>query len=180
MFGALINLTVRVDTYFHPIRMTYPIHPESFLGSTKLGKSRQTLSFSELFRTAAASRHNEESHLIYGPLESILLDQGFPVDYVLDEFNPPQTGTTSKSPSTLATSTVTQNSAQTSSHFIPGQHFLETFMLLSPTTMTTHSWTMTTFLSSTSKHDFCYTYGDHISLIFSNALTERRIFHSGK
>ena len=26
-FGALINLTVKVDAYFHPIRMTYPIHP---------------------------------------------------------------------------------------------------------------------------------------------------------
>ena len=51
-------------------------------------KTRQTLSSSELFRTgqtyllsalfiAAASRHHEESHLICGPLESILLDQGF-------------------------------------------------------------------------------------------------------
>ena len=30
LFGTLINLTVRVDTYFHPIRMTYPIHPRSF------------------------------------------------------------------------------------------------------------------------------------------------------
>ena len=43
---------------------------------------------------AAASRCHEESHLIYGPLESILLDQGFPVEYELDEFNPPHTGTT--------------------------------------------------------------------------------------
>ena len=37
-----------------------------------------------------------------------------------------------KSPSTLAMSTVTQNCAQISSHFIPGQHFLGTFTLLSP------------------------------------------------
>ena len=36
------------------------------------------------------------------------------------------------SPPTLAMSTATQNSAQTSSYFIPGQHFLETFTLLSP------------------------------------------------
>ena len=35
------------------------------------------------------------------------------------------------SPLTLAMSTATRNSAQTSSYFIPGQHFLETFMLLS-------------------------------------------------
>ena len=37
-----------------------------------------------------------------------------------------------KSPSTLAMSTATQNSAQTSTRFISGQHFLETFSLLSP------------------------------------------------
>ena len=35
-------------------------------------------------------------------------------------------------PSTLAMSTATQNTAPTASHFIPGQHFLETFTLLSP------------------------------------------------
>ena len=35
------------------------------------------------------------------------------------------------SPLTLAMSTATRNSAQASSYFIPGQHFLETFMLLS-------------------------------------------------
>ena len=34
------------------------------------------------------------------------------------------------SPLTLAVSAATQNSPQTSSYFIPGQHFLETFMLL--------------------------------------------------
>ena len=68
-------------------------------------KTRQTLSSSEFFKKdrhtycplsslAAASRHNEESHLIYGPLKSILIDQGFPVEYELDEFNTPHTGTT--------------------------------------------------------------------------------------
>ena len=35
-------------------------------------------------------------------------------------------------PPTLAMSTAMQNSAQASSYFIPGQHFLETFTLLSP------------------------------------------------
>ena len=38
----------------------------------------------------------------------------------------------SKSPSTLAMSTAMQNSDQTFSYFIPGQHFLGTFTLLSP------------------------------------------------
>ena len=63
---------------------------------------------------------------------------------------------TFKSPPTLAMSTAMQNSAQTSSYFIPGQHFLET--CFSPTTTrTTHSWVTTSFLSLTSKHDLCYT-----------------------
>ena len=43
---------------------------------------------------AAASHHYEGSRLIYGPLASILLDQGFPVESELDEFNTPHTGTT--------------------------------------------------------------------------------------
>ena len=42
---------------------------------------------------ATVSGHHEESHLIYGPLESILFDQGFPLEYELDEFNLPLTGT---------------------------------------------------------------------------------------
>ena len=136
-FIFLINLTVRVDTYFHPIRMTYPIQPQPFFqAASNWGKPAkhslpQKLSKRTDIHTvyslllAAASRHHEESHLIYGPLEFILLAQGFPVDYELDEFNPPHTGTT-------LSRLQLQNSAQTSSHFIPGQHFLEKFMLLSP------------------------------------------------
>ncbi len=106
LFGALINLTVRVDAYFHPIRMTYPIQPGPFFrAAPNWGKPAkhflflrslqkgQTYLLSALL-LAAASHHHEESHLIYGPLASILLDQGFPVEYELDEFNPPHTGTT--------------------------------------------------------------------------------------
>ena len=37
-----------------------------------------------------------------------------------------------KSPPAFAMSTATQNSAPTASHFIPGEHYLETFTLLSP------------------------------------------------
>ena len=69
-------------------------------------------------------------------------------------------------------STAIQNSAPISSYFISGQHFLETFTLLPETTRTTNSWVTTTFLSSISKHDFCYTYGD----ISHNALTKRCTF----
>ena len=76
-----------------------------FPGSTNWG-SHQTLSLPQNFFVqdrrltvcssiaAAASHHHEESRLIYGPLASILLDQGFSVEYELDEPNTPHTGTT--------------------------------------------------------------------------------------
>ena len=46
-----------------------------------------------VYPIAAESQHHEESRLIYGPFESTLLDQGFPVKHELDAFNPPLTGT---------------------------------------------------------------------------------------
>ena len=54
-------------------------------------------------------------------------------------------------------STAMQNSAPTPSYFTSGQHFLEIFTLLPETTRTTNSRLLQTFLSSNSKHDFCYT-----------------------
>ena len=39
LFGALINLTVWVDTYFHPIRTTHPIH---FSGQHQIGWGKAT------------------------------------------------------------------------------------------------------------------------------------------
>ena len=64
-------------------------------------KTSQTISSSEPFEqdflfapfVAAVSQHHEESRLIYGPFESTLLDQGFPVEYKLDAENPALTGT---------------------------------------------------------------------------------------
>ena len=61
------------------------------------------------------------------------------------------------SPPKLAMSTAIQNSAPTPSYFTSGQHFLETFTLLPETTRTTNSRWLQSFLSSNSKHDFCYT-----------------------
>ena len=52
------------------------------------------LTVSSSIAAAAASNKHEGSRLIYGPLASILLDQGFPVEYELDEFNTPHAGTT--------------------------------------------------------------------------------------
>ena len=85
--------------------MTYPIHPGPFIRAApnwgKAAKHSLPQNFEKdrriyclLSSLAAATRHHEESRLIYGPLESILIDQGFPVEYELDEFNTPHTGTT--------------------------------------------------------------------------------------
>ena len=71
---------------------------------------------------------------------------------------------TFKSPPTLAMLTATHNYAQTSSYFVPGQHFLETFTLRS------HSNQDHTYMGDYIIHvlnqqtRLCYTYGDHISL----------------
>ena len=81
--------------------------PDHFSGQNQNGESPHNYLFLRTFRTgqafllsapfiAAASQHPEESHLIYGPFESTLLDQGFPVEYELDVFNPPHTGIPSR------------------------------------------------------------------------------------
>ena len=44
---------------------------------------------------AVEVQHHEESHLIYGPFESTLLDQGLPVEHELDACNLPHRGTPS-------------------------------------------------------------------------------------
>ena len=158
-------MTVRVDTYFHPIRMTYPIYPGLFFrAALNWGKAvkhslPQKLSnwtgalLSALLLLAAALRNHEESHKIYGPLESILLDQGFQVDYELDESNPPHTGITLRHLQNwlwwLRRKIPLRHPATSSNIFWRHSHFS------SQTTRTTHSWTTTTFLSVTSKHDLC-------------------------
>ena len=84
--------------------MIYPIQPRSPFRAAQIGEAAKHSSFSELLRSgqtsvcssiaAAVSHHHEGSHLIYGPLASILLDQGFPAEYELDEFNTSHTETT--------------------------------------------------------------------------------------
>ena len=133
-----------VDAYFHPIRMTYPIHPGPFFwAAPNWGKAAkhslpQKLSnwtdvlLSVLLLLAAPSRHpwGKPSNLWTSWVYS--LRPKVPswiwirwIQYATHRNN-------FKSPSTLAMSTTTQNSAQTTSHFFLGQHFLETFTLLSP------------------------------------------------
>ena len=74
--------------------------PEHFPGQHKNGETPLNYLFPRTFQAeqtyfllapfiAAESQHHEESHLIYGPLVSTILDQGFPVEHELDAFNPP-------------------------------------------------------------------------------------------
>ena len=75
--------------------MTYPIQPGPSFRAAQIGEAAEHSLFSELLRSiAAASPHHEGSRLIYGLLASILLDQRLPIEYELDEFNTPHTGTT--------------------------------------------------------------------------------------
>ena len=131
-----------VDAYFHPIRMTYPIQPGPFPEQHQIRESPPNYLFLRIFRTgqmyllsvhfiAAASQNDEESYLIYGPLESTLLDQGFPVEYELDALKTPHRNTFI-SPLSLAMSTATRkNRSDIQLFYRPRATFLETFMLLS-------------------------------------------------
>ena len=144
-------------------------NPDHLSGQSQIGESRQTLSLPQnLFVqdrrlticssiAAAASHHHEESSLIHGLLAPILLDKGFPVEYELDEFNMPHTEEQFLVASSIGYVDCDAKSTPTPCYFISGQHFLETFTLFPEATRTTNSWVTSTFLSSNSKHDFCYT-----------------------
>ena len=134
-------MTVRVGAYFHPIRMTYPIQPGPFFrAAPNWGKARQTLSLPLKFSNWA------DVITVCSPFSSSITppwgkpsNSWTPCVYSLRPRVPSwiwirwiQSAShrnNFKSPSTLAMSTATQNTA---SHFIPGPHFLETFTFLSP------------------------------------------------
>ena len=106
-------------------------------------KARQTISSSEPFRAgrtyfqftpfiAAESQHYEVSRLIYGPFESTLLDQGFPVEHELDARNPPLSGTPLCFLKLLLCLQLRAILLRhPASSFLGNQPFLETFMPLS-------------------------------------------------
>ena len=89
-------MTVRVAKHFHPIRMTCPIQPEPyFQTAAKIEESpRISLSLRNSQRERTSIRlfpngsslinHYDESHLVYGSLRSILLDQGILVKNKLE------------------------------------------------------------------------------------------------
>ena len=152
--------------------------PDHFPGQHKNRESPPNSLFLRTFREgqsyflsasciAAESQHNEESRLIYGPLESTLLDQGFPLKHELDACNPPLTGTPLRRVKLL----LCLQLRHPATSFL-GNIFLRLSCFSPTTTRTTHLWVTTSFLSLTIKHDFCYTYGDAYSTqTFNNALT---------
>ena len=97
----------------------------------------------------------------------ILLDQGFPVEYELDEFNPPHTGTTLSRLQLWLCRLRRKISLRQPATSSLGNIFWRHSHLSPQTTRTTNSWATTSFLFLTSKHDLCYTYGDHTSLTHS-------------
>ena len=68
--------------------------PNTFFSQNSFVQYRRLTVCSSIAAAAAAAHHHEGSCLIYGPLAFILLNYGFPVEYELDEFNTPHTGTT--------------------------------------------------------------------------------------
>ena len=155
-------------------------------------KAHQTISSSGTFPAgrmyflsapfiAAESQHHEESRLIYGPFESTLIDQGFPVEHQLDALNLPLTGTPLCCLSLLLC---------LQRHTIPLRHPATSFLgnllwrlsCLSPiATRTTHLWVTTSFMSLNSRHDFCYVYSDtHSTQAFScyNSFSTQYLFPS--
>ena len=90
-------------------------------------------------------------------LRLFLLDQGIPVEYELDTFNTPHTGTTLFHPPKLAMLIAMSNSTPApSDYFTSGQHFFGDNQASSPNDQK-HKLTVTPkFISSNGKYDFRY------------------------
>ena len=131
--------------------------PDHFSGQRQIGESppNWTDVLLSALLIAAASRIHKESHLIYGPLDSSRLDQGFPVEYELDEFNTPHIGITLSRLQLWLCRLRRQISLRHLATSSLGNIFRRHSRFSPQTTRTTHSWTTTTFLSLTIKHDLC-------------------------
>ena len=171
----LINLTVRVDAYFHPIGMTYPIHPGPFSGQHQISESplntlflktlqKGQTSYSPLFNSSSIDSMRKaikfmELLRLFSKTKGSL--------YELDEFNSPHTGTT-RGPLQLWLCRLRRKIPLRQPAISSLGNIFWRHSCFSPqTTRTTHSWATTSFLSLTSKHDHCYTYGDYTSLTHS-------------
>ena len=147
--------------------MTYPIQLEPSFRAAEIGEAAKTLSFSQNFFV------QNRRLTVCSSIAAALTQWGKPLNlwtlciYSLRPRVPSwiwirwiQYATHRNnfiSPPKMAMLTAMQNSTSTPSYFISGQHFLETFTLLPETARTTNSQWLQLFLSSNSKHDFCYT-----------------------
>ena len=147
--------------------MTYPIQSDSPFWAAQTGEKpsntlfRWTTSFcTDIYRLLSNS--SSSSMTPWGKQSNswtpwlFFLDQGFPVEYGLDTFNTPHTGTTLRHP---------QNWLCRLRCLIPLRHLVTTSPLGNifrrharfSTNSQNHKITVTsTFISSNSKHDFCY------------------------
>ena len=163
--------------------MTYPIQPGSSFRAAQIEKAvKHFFLFQNCFVqgrrltvcssvAAAASHHHEGSSLIYGRLVSISLWPKVPswiwirwIQYATHRNN-------FTSPPKLAMLTAMQNSAPTPSYVFTGQHFLETFTLLSETTRTTNSRWLQRFSSQTANTTFATLWRTYLPRTSNNALT---------
>ena len=139
LFGALINLTVKVDAYFHLIWMTYPIQPGPFFrAAPNWGKPAKHFLFLRSFRTGQTSYcpfssfcssittlwgkpSNLQTSWVYSYWPRVSSWKGVRwIQY------------TTHRNTIIFASNLSYIYLDASSYFIPGQHFLETFALLSP------------------------------------------------
>ena len=129
-----------VDAYFHPIRMTYPIHPGPFFwaapNSAKLSLPPNFSNRTDVF--TVRSLHSSSITTPWGKTSNLWTSWVYSLrprvpSWIWIRWIQSATNRNNfKSPPSLALSTATKNIIQTSSYFIPGQHFQETFTLLSP------------------------------------------------
>ena len=163
-----------VDAYFHPMRMTYPIQPRPFFqAAPNWGKP------AKLFLPRNISNRTDVPTVRSLHSSSISTPWGKPSNlwtswvHSLRPRVPSWTWIRCIQSATHGHLHFASNlshvycGAQFCSDIQllhPGQHFWRR-SCFSPTTIrTTHSWVTTSFLPLTSKYDFFYTYGDHISL----------------
>ena len=148
--------------------MTYPIQPEPSFWSAEIGEATKHFPLSQNFfvqdrrltvcsskAAAALTQWRKLSNLWTPCIYSLRPRVPSWIWIWWIQYSTHRNNFTS--PPKLAMSTAMQNSALTPSYFISGQHFLKTFMLLLKTNRTTNSRWLQSFLSSNSKHDFCYT-----------------------
>ena len=164
-----------VDAYFHPMRMTYPIHPGSFFRAAPNWGKPAKLSLPQNIsnRTdvlTVRSLHSSSITTPWGKLSNLWtswvysLRSRVPSWIWISCIQSATHRNTFISTLTLAMSTATRNLIRHPATSSLGNIFWRHSCFSPTTTRTTQSWVTTSFLSLTSKHDLCYTYADHISL----------------